>query len=113
MLLASLRNACGKREGVDVVVLVTPTVPAAALAALAPLCNEVREVEALENPFATHGGWADSGFTKLWIWGLVEYDRVVYVDADCLVLEDLGEVRDCVRVDRLAAVFDRHLNHVG
>lgn len=94
VMLASLRQACRlPRAGVEVVVLVTAAVPSSARAALQPLCDEVREVEALENPYATHGGWADSGFTKLWVWGLTEYERVVYVDADCLVLEDLAEVR--------------------
>jgi len=101
VLLSSLRATCKLADlpaatRPHILVLVTAAVPASARAALAPLCDEVREVEALANPFAeaTHvPGWVDAGFTKLWIWALTEYERVAYVDADCLVLQDLGEVR--------------------
>jgi glycogenin glucosyltransferase len=34
--------------------------------------------------------WSD--FTKLHIWSLVEYERVVYLDADMLVMEDIGDL---------------------
>jgi alpha-N-acetylglucosamine transferase len=104
VLLHSLRAACRSLSEPPplptapcrpaLVVLVTASVSASARATLQPLCDEVREVEALPNPFQPHvQGWVDSGFTKLWVWAMTEYERVVYVDADCLVLQDLGEVR--------------------
>ena len=34
--------------------------------------------------------WRD--YTKIHIWNLTEFDRVVYIDADTLVLGDLGEL---------------------
>ena len=32
--------------------------------------------------------WTGSGYTKLHIWGLVEYELVFYIDADCLIQSD-------------------------
>lgn len=35
---------------------------------------------------------AAEGYTKLRVWGLIQFRRVVYIDADALVMEDLDEV---------------------
>ncbi len=78
-----------------VVLLVTPQVSQGTRAQLRPLCDEVLEVAAIPNPYAADvhvQGWVDSGFTKLRIWGLTQYERVVYIDADCLVLTDVQEL---------------------
>jgi len=37
-------------------------------------------------------GWVNSGYTKLHIWNLTEFDKVVYVDADTIVLQGIDEV---------------------
>ncbi|KAJ0394735.1 hypothetical protein P43SY_003765 [Pythium insidiosum] len=34
-------------------------------------------------------GWVNSGYSKLNVFALEEYEKVVYIDADCLVLENL------------------------
>lgn len=33
-----------------------------------------------------------TGYTKLRLWGLTQYKRVVYIDADALVMDSLDEV---------------------
>lgn len=35
----------------------------------------------------------NEGYTSLRIWGLTQYERVVYIDADTLVMECIDEVR--------------------
>ena len=55
----------------------------------------MRVVEAIPNPHAATvhvKGWVNAGFTKLHVWGLVEYERVVYIDADALVLDSVDEL---------------------
>jgi len=37
-------------------------------------------------------GWVNSGYTKLHIWNLTEFDKVVYVDADTIVLQGIDEL---------------------
>jgi alpha-N-acetylglucosamine transferase len=37
-------------------------------------------------------GWINSGYTKLHIFGMEEYDKIVYIDSDAIVLENVDEV---------------------
>ena len=36
--------------------------------------------------------WARCGYSKLALWGLTEYTKLVYVDADAVVLENVDEL---------------------
>lgn len=38
--------------------------------------------------------WIVEGYTKMRVWGLTQFKRVVYIDADALVMDDLDEVKD-------------------
>ena len=71
-----------------------PFLSAGTLASLAKLPNTIlRAVEPIQNPYSSHEQrWMDVGMTKLRIWQLEEYQKVVYIDADCLVLEDLSHM---------------------
>ena len=40
------------------------------------------------------GCWAASEMTKLRLWSLIQFDQLVYVDADCMVLESIDELFD-------------------
>jgi len=56
---------------------------------------ELRSVEEIANPHETDvAAWVNSGFTKLRVWEQVDFDRLVYIDADCLVLESVDELFD-------------------
>lgn len=77
------------------VVMVTDDVSATARADLAALGWEVRAVAPITNPrpseerlFARFGGT----YTKLRAWELTEFDRVVLLDADTLVLRNVDEL---------------------
>ena len=37
-------------------------------------------------------GWINSGYTKLHVFNLIQFSKVVYIDADCLVLENVDEL---------------------
>eukprot|EP00750_Incisomonas_marina_P019116 INCI3221.3.p1 GENE.INCI3221.3~~INCI3221.3.p1 ORF type:complete len:246 (-),score=36.49 INCI3221.3:259-996(-) len=54
----------------------------------------LRAVEDIPNPNAdVHvEGWVNSGYTKLHVWNLVQFEKVVYLDADTLVLENIDEL---------------------
>ncbi len=84
-----------------VVVLVTAEVSPATRARLAAGCAagpgaarvalEVVEVPAIPNPNAeVHvEGWVNAGYTKLHVFNLTRFRKVVYIDADALVLESV------------------------
>jgi alpha-N-acetylglucosamine transferase len=59
------------------------------------LFDEVIRVEGLHTASTGEShvvGWAETGYTKLHLWSLVQFDHVVYLDADTLVLENIDEV---------------------
>mmetsp|Transcript_113069 Transcript_113069/g.303406 ORF Transcript_113069/g.303406 Transcript_113069/m.303406 type:complete len:228 (+) Transcript_113069:3-686(+) len=54
---------------------------------------KLRRVDAIPSPHLTDvPGWANSGFTKLRLWEQEDFDRLVYIDADCIVLESVDEL---------------------
>ena len=56
----------------------------------------VWQVEPIANPNASVHveGWVNSGYTKLHVWRLTQFSKVVYIDADTLVQANVDEVRD-------------------
>ena len=51
----------------------------------------IKKFKSIPNPFeqANEGKeqpcWTGSGYTKLYIWSLIEYEIVFYIDADALI----------------------------
>ncbi|CAE8604628.1 unnamed protein product, partial [Polarella glacialis] len=90
-LVASLR-ATGTQ--LPVLLLHTDQVSTGVLARLQVLPGlELRRVEVIPTPHKTDvPGWVNSGFTKLQLWAQSDFAKLVYVDADCLVLEDIDEL---------------------
>jgi len=81
----------------DAAVLVTSDVGQAARERLGRFWRKVVEIQPLANPH-TQGDrgldYFDTMFTKLRIWELTDYERVVYVDSDAIVLGSLEELPD-------------------
>eukprot|EP00933_Yihiella_yeosuensis_P081087 TRINITY_DN94625_c0_g1_i1.p1 TRINITY_DN94625_c0_g1~~TRINITY_DN94625_c0_g1_i1.p1 ORF type:complete len:251 (-),score=41.69 TRINITY_DN94625_c0_g1_i1:213-965(-) len=90
-LLSSLR-ATGTE--IPVIVLHTDQVSNGVLSRLEKEKSSLlRRVEAIPNPHKTNvAGWVNSGFTKLRLWEQDDFAKIVYVDADCLVLENVDEL---------------------
>jgi lipopolysaccharide biosynthesis glycosyltransferase len=92
VLAWTLRNKSG--SSVPVVVLVTEFVSEEGRAALARAGLVVKPVPIIKNPTRVllsgpaHSAWSDV-YTKLHVWSLTEYKKVVFLDADMLVLKDL------------------------
>uniref|UniRef100_A0A7S2Y0F1 Hexosyltransferase n=1 Tax=Fibrocapsa japonica TaxID=94617 RepID=A0A7S2Y0F1_9STRA len=93
VLLFSLEQT-SMQDNVDVVILVTPQVSQFTRNQLVRSNRRIKQIEPIENPNAEAHvqGWVDSGYAKLRLWGLLEYSRVVYLDADCLVMEPIHEL---------------------
>ena len=94
VLLHSLRASGTTRPRV---VLVTPAVSARARSKLARRGADVREVAPIANPHAARPDqagkcWADSGYTKLQVWALDDFDVVLYVDVDAVVCENVDHL---------------------
>lgn len=112
MLGWSLRRHCGPRP---LVCLVTTQVGAHARVRLAKRFDRTVEVEPIANPNAdVHvEGWVNSGYTKLHVFGLTDYDKVVYIDADCLVRANVDHVRARAPSRALCVMCEPHLNRTA
>ncbi|CAN0455495.1 unnamed protein product, partial [Ascophyllum nodosum] len=73
---------------------------------LSPAVIWSSQVDPIAMPVREQAGhvpsWAEVGYTKLRIWGLTQYKRVVYIDADALVMDTVDELFDR-KVDFAAA----------
>ncbi len=77
------------------VVLVTPDVPAKARKRLSNLGWEIRDVEPLENPNPDAARLFErfrGVYTKLRAWELVEFDKIVVLDADMITLKNIDDL---------------------
>ena len=91
--LANSLHATGTAE--PLVAMVTPDVTPAGRTRLAGDGWTVVEVQPIDNPMAAEHRLFDrfgGVFTKLNAWNLTDYDKLVYVDADTLVLRNVDEL---------------------
>ena len=57
----------------------------------------LEEVQDIASPVESQvAAWNQSGYTKLNLWRLTEFSKLVYVDADCLIVQRLA--CDTVRI---------------
>ena len=83
------------RPNIEHLVLVTPRVGAETRATLRADGWKVKAVEEHENPNQYFAKRLHGVYTKLEIFGLTEYHRVVYLDADTILLENTDELFLC------------------
>lgn len=77
-------------------VLVTSNLSEATCRRVKSLCvlGDVIPVEGIPSPYpSSNASWSESEFTKLHLWNLVQFERIVYIDADCILTESVDEVR--------------------
>mmetsp|Transcript_19553 Transcript_19553/g.29611 ORF Transcript_19553/g.29611 Transcript_19553/m.29611 type:complete len:367 (+) Transcript_19553:90-1190(+) len=48
----------------------------------------------ISNPEDEGNGWNDVDFNIIWIWSLISYEKVIYLDTDLLVIQDIGDLFD-------------------
>ncbi|RUS13777.1 glycosyl transferase family 64 domain-containing protein [Endogone sp. FLAS-F59071] len=82
----------------DIVILVLPYVPEDARQALIALGSKIVEIE--EVPFPFNATQANKGinkscrYSKLHLWELTDYDKLIYLDADTMVVGKIDELFD-------------------
>ncbi|MBL8976249.1 MAG: hypothetical protein JNK56_36930, partial [Myxococcales bacterium] len=89
------RSLAETRTAIPRVVMATPDVPCEATARLAAQGWEIREVAPIPNPhrsdellFRRFG----ASFTKLRAFDLCEYERIVFLDADTIVIRNIDDL---------------------
>ncbi len=73
----------------QLVILVSQSVSKASILHLKKLKNVIiSKVPDISKPGTSEGAWERSQYTKLHIWTLIQYTKVFYIDADCIVNSD-------------------------
>jgi len=104
---------------VDILILTAPGVAESSKLAFTQLGGRVIEVENINANYEHNPNLAGAYnprfahvMNKLHIWNLVEYERVIYLDADCIVINDMLEVFETA--PRFAAVMlESTIIHTG
>lgn len=80
----------------EILVLVTPNISKETRNTLSFLCTRVIEVDVISIPNSDHDNeshkrqWTECGYTKLNIFRQTVYHKILYIDCDCLVQEDVS-----------------------
>jgi glycogenin glucosyltransferase len=68
---------------------------------LTTLCDGIIHVPSISSPYFNNNknseeaaSWDNSEYTKLNIWNLTQFDKIVYIDADAMVLSTTDELMD-------------------
>jgi len=89
----SLKKA---RSTYPLMVMVTENITAASRQALESAGCLLREVQPIHPDNQLQANYANARFSEVWtklaIWGLSEFDRIVFLDADMLVLQNMDEL---------------------
>jgi glycogenin glucosyltransferase len=90
VLFYSLKQAKSK---FDLCVLVTPDISLRTCSVLTAHSIAYTVIDCIKNPSDIHSGhrWFRS-YSKLHVFGLTQYDKIVYLDADMLVLQNIDEL---------------------
>lgn len=96
VLVYSFRKNC--KVECEIVVLATKNISKATLVVLKRHSVKIKIVNEIPGPVVSSDHeakhWSGAGLTKLHIWNETEYDRVLYIDADCVVLQPIDELFD-------------------
>lgn len=80
------------------VVLVAPDVSELKRRSLKAVADHIIEVEPIAMPARQESShvpmWEKVGYTSLRVWGLTQYKKVVYIDADALIIDCVDELFD-------------------
>jgi len=79
----------------DQIVLLTEDVSREAEQILKQDGWRIQRVQSLKNPFKNFQPRLEKVITKLQIWTLIEYDKLVFLDGDTLVLQNIDELFLC------------------
>ena len=71
-----------------------PQVSESSKTRLVTMCDSMVEVDSIMCPYkgGHEASWTNSELTKLHVWNLIQFRKIVYVDADVLILENIDEL---------------------
>ncbi|XP_071701049.1 putative UDP-glucuronate:xylan alpha-glucuronosyltransferase 4 [Rutidosis leptorrhynchoides] len=95
----------------DLILLVDDSISPKSIRGLKAAGWKIKRIQRIKSPHAKKGAYNEYNYSKLRIWQLIEYDKVIFIDADLIVLKNLDEF---FNYPQLSAVGnDRYLFNSG
>ncbi|CAI9303225.1 unnamed protein product [Lactuca saligna] len=95
----------------DLLLLADDSISQKSLRGLKAAGWKIKLIERIRSPHAKKGAYNEYNYSKLRIWQLIEYDKVIFIDADLIVLKNLDEF---FRYPQLSAVGnDKYIFNSG
>ncbi|KAI3770790.1 hypothetical protein L6452_01934 [Arctium lappa] len=76
----------------DLILLADDSISDKSLGGLKAAGWKIKLIERIRSPHARKGAYNEYNYSKLRIWQLIEYDKVMFIDADLIVLKNLDEL---------------------
>lgn len=75
----------------DLVLLADDSITSKSIKGLQDAGWKVKKIKRIRSPNAEEGAYNEWNYSKLTVWQLAEYDKVIFVDADLIVLRNIDE----------------------
>nr|XP_043619909.1 putative UDP-glucuronate:xylan alpha-glucuronosyltransferase 4 [Erigeron canadensis] len=76
----------------DLILLADHSISPTSLRGLKAAGWKIKLIERIRSPHAKKGAYNEYNYSKLRIWQLIEYTKVIFIDADLIVLKNLDEL---------------------
>lgn len=73
----------------DLILLADNSITPTSIAGLQAAGWDVRQIQRIRSVFSQKGSYNEWNYSKLRVWQLTEYSKVIFIDADLLVLENM------------------------
>ncbi|XP_071725474.1 putative UDP-glucuronate:xylan alpha-glucuronosyltransferase 4 [Rutidosis leptorrhynchoides] len=75
----------------DLILLADDSISPKSLRGLKSAGWKIKRIQRIKSPHAKKGAYNEYNYSKLRIWQLIDYDKVIFIDADLIVLKNLDE----------------------
>ncbi|KAM3752698.1 hypothetical protein ACB098_03G038900 [Castanea mollissima] len=75
----------------DLVLLADDSISSKSIRGLTAAGWKIKRIKRIRSPFAKKDSYNEWNYSKLRIWQLIEYDKVMFIDADLLVLKNIDK----------------------
>jgi alpha-N-acetylglucosamine transferase len=73
------------------ILLADDSITSASLRGLRSAGWKIKRIKRILSPFAQKGSYNEWNYSKLRVWQLTDYDKIIFIDADLLVLKNIDK----------------------
>nr|KYP74339.1 Glycogenin-1 [Cajanus cajan] len=91
-LAQSIRQHNNNNQTTDLLLLADESIGPKSLRGLKSAGWKIKRIKRILNPFAEKGSYNEWNYSKLRMWQLTMYDKIIFLDADLLVLKSIDDL---------------------